>query len=1714
MLQSGKPQLNADGEKGLARAAHALRAVFVAAAMLLCAPALAQITVNPATLPVGTVGTAYSRTISATGGTGAKTFSVSSGALPTGLALNPTSGVLAGTPTAAGTNSFTIRATDTLGATGFRAYVLTINPPVVVNPLSVPSGTVGVAYSQTFSATGGNGSYTYARSAGTLPAGLTLNSATGVLSGTPTAAATRTFTIRATDGTGAIGTRSYTVTIAAAIVVNPTTLPGGTVGSAYSRTISSTGGTGAKTYSIGAGALPAGLVLNSTTGVISGTPASAGVGSFTIVATDTVGATGSRAYSVTINPAIVVNPATLPNGYSGVAYSQTVGATGGTGTYTFSVSAGSLGGGLALNASTGIISGTPTTAGTRNFTIRATDGNATVGTRAYTIRIYAAVTVSPTTLPNGTVGTAYSRTVTAAGGAGGFTFSISAGSLPVGLTLNSSTGVISGTPTLAGTNPFTVRATDSNGVFGSRAYSVTVAPAPVVVVPASLPGGAVGSPYAQVVGATGGNGSYTFSISAGSLPVGLTLNASTGAISGTPTVAGSRSFTIRATDGVGAIGSRAYTVLINAAIVVNPAALAGGNVGAPYSQSITASGGSGGFTYSVSAGALPAGLSLNAASGLLNGTPTATGSSAFTIRATDSNGAYGTRAYSVTINPGIVVNPAALPNGTVGAAYLQAVSASGGNGSYTFTVSAGTLPAGLALNSASGAISGTPSAAGTSSFTIRATDGAGATGSRSYSLTINAAVVVNPAGLPGGTVGVAYSQVVSASGGNGSYTYSVSAGALPPGLMLNPATGAIGGTPGSAGTSSFTIRATDGSGATGSRAYSVTINAAISVNPAALPPATVGTAYVQTVTASGGTGSFTYSVTAGALPAGLALNAASGAVSGTPTTVATNSFTVTATDGNGATGSRAYSITVNPAVVVNPATLPAGTVGAAYSQTVTATGGSGSYAYSISTGALPAGLSLNAASGLISGTPTAAATSAFTIRALDSNGASGSRAYSVTVNAGMAVGPAALPSAAVGAPYAQTVVATGGTGSYTYSVSLGSLPAGLTLGSSTGALSGTPTAAGTSSFTITATDSNGATASRAYPFTVNPALALNPATLPSGTAGTAYSQTLVASGGNGSFTYSVSTGALPAGLTLQATTGALTGTPTTAAGSNFTVTATDGNGATIARAYLLTIHPAIVVNPPELAGGTVGAPYNQTISASGGNGSFTYSVTSGSLPAGLGLNAASGVIGGTPTTAGSYTFTVTATDGSGANGARSFTVAVVAATLTLESASLDNGVVGSPYSQSIVVSGGVAPYAFSIANGQLPAGVALNPATGGLSGTPTRPGAYAFSVRIVDANGASGVFPQAIVVEPRADPTQDPAVRGILASQLSAASRFGAAQIQNIGARIRMLHFGQDPCSLSFDISANIRWEQSSAGTEPPSSAVQGGKNDPKQDEKNQDDKRCDSPLAVWAAGAVDFGFLRPSTATSRSDFTTSGLTLGADARVLPGLVLGGSLGYGRDTSDIDSSAGDSRAQTVNAALYGSYEPLKSLYLDFALGYGNLGFDSMRWQNRTLTLGGRDGSQIFGSLSVSGMFAVGDLQVAPYGRFDRVRSRLGGYVESGPAGVALNYGEVTAIEDIIAAGFYASYRIPLGRALLEPSLRLEARRVRASAVDQPLAYADMPTYGYVLAEGSASDTQALGGLGLVLRMAGEFSLGIEYSYTGSSATYRSETVRAIARAPF
>jgi glucose/arabinose dehydrogenase len=264
------------------------------------------------------------------------------------------------------------------------------------------------------------------------------------------------------------------------------------------------------------------------------------------------------------------------------------------------------------------------------------------------------ITLSPSTLPDGEVGTPYSETVSASGGNPPYTYSVSSGSLPTGLTLNSTTGEISGTPTVGGSFNFTITATDSDTCTGFQAYTIDITCATITLTPASLPDGTVGDAYSETISASGGTAPYTFAVTAGALPPGLALNSATGEISGTPTVAGTFNFVITATDVNNCTGSRVYFIAVAdigcPVIDLTPATLPDGVLNSPYNQTIVATGGTAPYTYAVSSGALPDGLSLDSATGLISGTPTAAGAFDFTIMATDANSCTGSRNYTININ--------------------------------------------------------------------------------------------------------------------------------------------------------------------------------------------------------------------------------------------------------------------------------------------------------------------------------------------------------------------------------------------------------------------------------------------------------------------------------------------------------------------------------------------------------------------------------------------------------------------------------------------------------------------------------------------------------------------------------------------------------------------------------------------------------------------------------------------------------------------------------------------------------------------------------------------------------------------------------------------------------------------------------------------------------------------------------------------------------
>lgn len=702
-----------------------------------------SITVNPAptisgTPPIGTVGNAYTATLIAAGGTAPLKWSIASGSLPAGLTFDTTTGTISGTPTSVGTSSFVVRITDSSDI----PYAVTAPETIVIStgqgggqsgPLTViggnpPAGTVGSAYATSLQATGGTAPYSWSITSGALPTGLTLASSSGVIAGTPTTQGASSFTAQAQDASGTQASAPFSITINAAIpplTLTLTNLPGATVGVPYTETIGATGGTAPYTCMITAGTLPAGLTLNGC--VVSGTPTTPGTSTITVKVTDSSNPaeTVTGPVTLTVSPAaLTLTLSSLPNATVGTPYTSTIGVAGGTAPYSCAITAGALPAGLTLTGC--VVSGTPTVAGTANLTVKATDSSNPVATTTGPVSLTvlpAPLTLTLSSLPDATVGTPYTSTIGVAGGTAPYTCMITGGTLPAGLTLTGC--VVSGTPTVAGTAHLTVKATDSSNPVATTTgtVSLTVLPATVTLTLTSPPDGTVGTPYTGTIGVSGGTGPYACTITAGTLPAGLTLSGCV--VSGTPTTAGTSNLTVKATDSSSPVATTTGPVSLTVAAAAPTLTLTSppdATVGTPYTGTIGVTGGTGPYVCTITAGTLPAGLTISNCA--ISGTPISAGTSNLTVKATDSSSPVETTTGPVTLKVlpvGTLSLTGSLPNATLGQAYSQTLHATGGVAPYTYSITAGGLPAGLNLAS-TGEITGTPTAAGASSFTVTVTD--------------------------------------------------------------------------------------------------------------------------------------------------------------------------------------------------------------------------------------------------------------------------------------------------------------------------------------------------------------------------------------------------------------------------------------------------------------------------------------------------------------------------------------------------------------------------------------------------------------------------------------------------------------------------------------------------------------------------------------------------------------------------------------------------------------------------------------------------------------------------------------------------------------------------------------------------------------------------------------------------------------------------------
>jgi hypothetical protein len=918
------------------------------------------------------------------------TYSITSGTLPAGLSLNAKSGAISGTPTGTGTFDVTLTATNVTGsASTTLAITISPPPPVVTSPIAA-RGQVGASF--TYAIQASNSPTTFGATG--LPAGLSVSSA-GVISGTPTQAGAFTVTLSAGNGTG---TTSQTLQLVIAAAANAPVYTGATqISGRENKSFSFTpnfgsGITGYALVNVSAATtsvLPPGLELDPTEGTISGTPTQTGTFVIAVQATSAGGST-TQTLTITINApplAPAINSASTATATVGAAFAFTVTSTSAASTY----SATGLPPGLTISSS-GSISGTPTASGTYNVSVTPT--LAGVGSGAASIL---QISVSPALASpvitsaagiSGQVNASFAYQVTASGSPTGFV--VTSGSLPLGLTLNTSTGAITGTPTQAGSAQVWIAASNASGQGLALEVTFTISPAPATptITSNTTVTGQVGQPFSYVIAASNNPTSFA----ASGLSSGLALNTATGVISGLPGAATAQpiSVTLTASNANGSGSAATLLLSINpapATPVIISAISATGQAGTAFSYQIAASY----SPTSFSALGLPPGLSVNPTSGAITGTPTQAGPFDVSLAAANSSGlgASTTLVLTVTAAPAApIIISSASDSAQVGAAYSYTISAAPGPIT-TYNVT-GTLPLGLALDTSTGVLSGTPAESGVFVVDFTATSGAGASEPQSFVL------VVAPAeGVPditsslseAATVGAAFSYAITASNVPASTPFppsvTLDAVDLPPGLAVNPSTGVISGTPTQVGTYTVGLTGQNASGS-GSTAYlTITVGAAASapvVNSAAAAQAQVGQPFAYTIAATNNPTSYLVLNA----PSWMTVNTQTGVLGGTPVSPVTVAVQLEAI--NAAGTSQPLTLTVSVAAILGTPVITSGQsqtgeVGTVLTYDITATNSPTSY---VATG-LPAGLSLNVTTGVISGTPTASGTYEVTLTASNLN---------------------------------------------------------------------------------------------------------------------------------------------------------------------------------------------------------------------------------------------------------------------------------------------------------------------------------------------------------------------------------------------------------------------------------------------------------------------------------------------------------------------------------------------------------------------------------------------------------------------------------------------------------------------------------------------------------------------------------------------------------
>ena len=1390
------------------------------------------LTITTTSLPNGVINAAYTGTLTTSGGTSPYLWSLVGGSLPSGLTLDAVNGVITGTPTAAGTFSFSIQVTDANSQSATKALSITI---IMSTMRSIWSSTA-------MPVTVDNGSDSNA-----VEVGVKFKSdKAGTIAGI------RFYKADANTGShvGNLWT-SNGVLLATANFVNETA-------SGWQQTIFTTPVViSSNTVYVASYHAPNGHYSEDlnyfTTQGVDNPPLHA-------LANGVAGGNGVYAYGsgsvfpnqawnaanywvdVVFQPVLISITVTPANSNIAAGASQQFMATGiysdgSTQDITRQAAWASSSSAVATINAGGLATGVSDGSTTISATLAGV-----VGSTMLTVQP-PPLAIATTSLPPGVINMVYTATLTANGGMKPYTWSVTSGTLPSGLTLNSGSGVISGTSGATGTFNFSVQVMDANNQTAVKTLSITITVTPTAMsiwssamTPSTVDGGAdnpveVGVKFrSDAAGTITGIRFYKAAANStahvGNLWLGTgTLLATVNFISetasgwqealfATPVEIASNTVYVASyhtaighyssdelyfqgkgmdspplhalADGVaGGNGVYAYgtssvfpdqtwnTVNYWVDVVFQPRspptltsiAVTPANwstlIGT--TQQFTAMG-----TYSDGSVRDVTGqttwTSLNTGVATINAGGLATAISVGTTTISATLGSV-VGATPFTVNAPLVITTTSFPAGVMNVAYTGTLMAVGGTLPYTWSVASGSFPPGLTLDPVKGVITGMPIAMGTFDFVIRVSDASNPALSTTQSLrmVIVQSISVMTISLPNGVINVAYTGTLTAIGGTLPYTWSIASGSLPPGLTLSG--GSISGTPTTMGTFDFVVRVSDAANPPLSTTQSlrIVIVQPISITTLSLPNGVKNMAYTGTLTAAGGTSPYTWSIANGALPPGLTLSG--GTIAGTPTTTGTFNFVAQVSDVGNPPLSTTQSLRI---VIVEPISITTlalldGVVNVAYTETLTAAGGTPSYTWSMADGSLPTGLTLDAVRGVIAGTTSVTGTFNFVVRVSDAGAPplNATQSLRIVIVQPVSIPTLALPNGVINVAYTGTLTAAGGASPYTWSITNGSLPPGLTLDPAKGVITGTSGVTGKFDFVAQVSDAGNPkqTATKSLSITIAPPISITTLALPDGVINVAYTGTLTAAGGTLPYTWSLASGALPSGLTLDAVRGVITGTPSVTGTFDFVVQVSDAGAPPLSATQSLRI---VIVQPLSiptisLPNGVINMAYTGTLTAAGGTLPYTWSITNGSLPPGLTLDPAKGVITGTSGVTGKFDFVAQVSDAGNPKQIKTKSLSItIAPPISITTLALPDGVINVAYTGTLTAAGGTLPYTWSLVNGSLPTGLTLDAVRGVITGTPSVTGTFDFVVQVSDAGAPPLSATQSlriVIVQPLSIPT-------------------------------------------------------------------------------------------------------------------------------------------------------------------------------------------------------------------------------------------------------------------------------------------------------------------------------------------------------------------------